>query len=84
MCRTSWKRSEQKLTKTFNTELRTWATDSLLLPLGPVLLIEAARVFDNAAANIPSSAMFTVQSKNVCGSQRLTRIAVPATGRGRG
>lgn len=67
-----------KLTKTFNTELRTWATDSLLLPLGPVLLIEAARVFDNAAANIPSSAMFTVQAKNVPGSQRLTRIPPPA------
>jgi hypothetical protein len=67
-----------KLTKTFNTELRTWATDSVLLPLGPVLLIEAARVFDNAAANVPSSAMFTVQAKNVFGAQRLTRIAAPA------
>ncbi len=73
-----------ELTATFNSKLKTWATDSLLLPLGPALLIEAARVFDNAAANVPPSAMFTVQSKNVCGSQRLTRIAVPATGRGRG
>jgi hypothetical protein len=67
-----------KLTKTFNTDLRTWATDSLLLPLGPVLLIEAAEAFDNAADGIPSSAIFTVQAKNVSGPQRLTHIAAPA------
>ena len=67
-----------KLTDTFNKGLENWAVDALLLPLGSMLLIEAARAFDNVAANTPPNAMFTVNAGKLAAPQRLTAIAPSA------
>jgi hypothetical protein len=66
-----------KLTETFSAGLRTWASDSLLLPLGPYLLQAAAGVFDPEVRRLTPNAIFTVEAANLSAPQRITQIAVP-------
>jgi organic radical activating enzyme len=72
------------LTAAFNAGLQNWATDSLLTPMGPVLMEAAARVFDPTVAQLQPNAMFTVDTAGLTAPQRLVRIADPmAAGAGR-
>jgi hypothetical protein len=64
-----------KLTETFSAGLKTWASDTLLLPLGPYLLQAAAGVFDPPVKRLTPNAIFTVEAKTLAAPERLTQIA---------
>jgi hypothetical protein len=66
------------LTAAFNAGLSTWATGSLLTPMGPALMEAAARVFDPAVGQLQPNAMFTVGTAGLTAPQRLVRTAEPA------
>jgi hypothetical protein len=65
------------LTRSFSSDLRNlWAgkSDTLLLPLGPMLMQEAAAEFDAAIATLQPGAMLTVEGSNLKAPQRMVRL----------
>ena len=69
------------LTRSFSSDLRNlWANDTLLLPLGPFLLKEAATVFDPTLSNLQMGAMFTIDASNVATTTTCAALPPSAPG----
>lgn len=67
------------LTRSFSNDIRNlWASDMLLLPLGPFLLQQAAAVFDASLAQLKPGAMLTIKASNVVAPQSIARVLPPA------